>query len=625
MRRFLDRRLLGIGTIVAALVFFVAFQVFSQTAFRGLQVDLTEDRLYTLSRATRDVLSDLQEPVTLRLYRSSQIKELGPYLVSYAQRVEELLREYVELSNGRLRLEVYDPQPYSPEEDMAVADGLRGIPVSVEGDQLYFGLTGVNSTDDRKSITYLAPERAGFLEYDLTRLIFDLANPDKPVVAVIGDLPLMGDRATRFQPWGSMQAVEQFFAVRTPGGDVQHIEDDVDLLLLAQPATMSEATRYAVDQFALKGGRILVFADPLAEHGSPQPQAPPPGFEGLAPLLAAWKIELSADQVVGDRRLATPVQAQNNGRTVVVDYPFWLDLGQDQFAAGSIVLANLTRLALWTPGRIGVAEGSAFALEPLVTTTTDGATFATDAIRFEVDLGKLYAGFQPGGAPLVLAAHLTGRPASAFPDGPPSSVTDEAVRSAHLAEADAPVHLILVADSDLLADDTWLRQQATLGQQYAVPFANNGDFVVNALEFLSGSPGLMSLRGRGLTDRPFEVIEVMQQQAEQRFRATEQQLLDEITATETQIRELQQQEREGGVLLTAEQQQAADSFRAKVLDLRGQLRDVRHELRSDVEALATRLKLLNIWAVPALVALLAVVLALVRQRRAVSARRAAHA
>lgn len=208
-----DRNVLAVGCIALAVVFFLSVNLATGAFLGTAQVDLTQDKLFTISRGTKEVLGAIDEPITLRYYRSGQIRELGPALASYAERVEQLLDEYVRLSGGKIVVERYDPKPFSPEEDLAVADGIQGLSAG-DGTQVYFGLAGSNSTDDTQAIGYFAPERSGFLEYDLTRLVYDLANPDKPEVAVIGDLPLFGDQSNGFRPWAVLQSLKQFFKVR---------------------------------------------------------------------------------------------------------------------------------------------------------------------------------------------------------------------------------------------------------------------------------------------------------------------------------------------------------------------------------------------------------------------------
>jgi ABC-type uncharacterized transport system involved in gliding motility auxiliary subunit len=621
----LDRNRLGIIGIALAIVLFLAVNILAGALFTSARLDLTQDRLFTLSDGTKKVLSGIEEPVELRFYYTSQLDELGPYFSSYAERVDELLGEYQLLSGGKVSVERLDPQPFSPEEDLAVAEGLEGLPLHSDGTQAYFGLSGRNSTDDIEVVSYLAPERANFLEYDLTRLVNDLASPEKPVVAVVGDLPLMGSQFNQFQPWHVLQAMYQFFDVRFLGGKQDKIDEDVDVLMLAQPHNVDQATLYAIDQFVLRGGRVLAFVDPLAEvmaaGGGMNPMANPEGdaIGALEPLLAAWGVAIEKGQVIGDRNAAQRVSAHIGGRQVVIDYLPWLGLDASHLNDNDVITGEIQRLHLNSAGSIHGREGATTAIEPLVTTSDLSMEIATDEIRTAPDPAKLIAAFAPSGEPFTLAARITGPVKSAFADGPPEGVTGA---GEHLAETKAPLNLILVADADLLADTAWVREQDLLGQQIAIPIASNGDFAINALDNLSGSEGLISLRGRGLSDRPFTVVQAMQRDAEYKYRAKEQELLARIEETEGKIRALKEEEQKSGVILTAAQQEEIESFRGEMLTLRRELRDVQRSLRENVETLSTAVKALNIWAVPILIALVAAGLAWfqrIRARRASAA------
>jgi ABC-type uncharacterized transport system involved in gliding motility auxiliary subunit len=626
-RRQSDRNRLGVLGIALAIVLFFAINILSDAVFKSARLDLTADRLFTLSEGTKQVLSSIHEPIDLRLYYTEQLDDLGPYFSAHARRVEELLAEYQRLSGGRVQLERLDPQPFSPEEDLAVAEGLEGLPLNDDGTQAYFGLAGRNSTDDIQVVSYLAPERANFLEYDLTRLVHDLANPDKPVVAVLGDLPLMGSQFNQFQPWHVLDAMYQFFDVRFLGGKQERIEDDVEVLMLAQPHNVDQATLYAIDQFVMRGGRVLAFLDPLAEvmaaGGGMNPMANPEGdaIAALEPLLAAWGVSIPSGQVIGDRTAAQRVTAQIGGRQVVVDFLPWLSLDPTHLNADDVITGEVQRLHLNSAGSIHARDGAATAIEPLVLSSELSEEIDAEAIRTAPDPAKLIAEFVPSGERFVLAARVIGdKVKSAFPDGPPEGVSTEAE---HLAEATAPLQLILVADADLLADATWVREQDLLGQQILLPIANNGDFAINALDNLAGSEGLISLRGRGLIDRPFEVVRAMEQEAEYKYRAKEQELLARIEDTQGKIRALKDEEQKSGLILTAAQQDEIENFRAEMINLRRELRGVQHSLREDVEGLSTWIKALNIWAVPVLIALLAAALAGFQRLRATRAARAA--
>jgi ABC-type uncharacterized transport system involved in gliding motility auxiliary subunit len=614
--------LIGIGL---AIVLFFSINLLAGALLKSSRLDLTENRLFTLADGTKEVLRSIDEPIDLRLYYSEQLDELGSYFATYANRVDELLAEYQRLSGGKVRVERLDPQPFSPEEDLAVAEGLQGLPVHDDGTLAYFGLSGRNSTDDDQVLAYLAPERGDFLEYDLTRMIYDLSHPEKPVVAVLGDLPMLGGQPSPFnrfdqgKPWLVLDAMYQFFDVRFLGGERDRIDDEVDILMLAQPQQLDDAARYAIDQFVMRGGRVLAFVDPfseaLASGGNPAAAADASAIDALKPLLTAWGVAIEPGQVVGDAVAAQRVSAMVNGREAVIQYLPWLALGADNLAQDDVVTADLERITLNSAGAIHRTEGATTALEPLVTSSPQVMAIEDEAIRYAPNPAQLIADFAPTGEPVTLAARVTGPVKSAFPDGPPEGANQELAKT-HLAEASAPLNLILIADADLLADHTWVRSQNLLGRDVVMPLANNGDLAINALENLRGSQELIGLRGRGLDVRPFEVVEAMTQDAEIRFRTKEQELLGRIKETQDKIAALQQEEQSSGVILTAEQQAEIDDFRAEMIGLRQELRGVQRSLREDVEHLATGVKVINIWTVPILVALFAIGLALVRRIRA---------
>jgi len=616
----MDRgRLTWIG-IGLAIIFFFSLNLLSRNVFTSTRLDLTSEGLFTLSDGTKDMLANVEEPIDIRYYYSDQLDGVGAYFSTHAGRVDELLEEYRRLSGGKIRIERLEPEAFSPEEDLAVAEGLRGLPLSNTGDLAYFGISGRNSTDDNEVLAYLAPERADFLEYDLTRMIYDLGNPEKPVVGILGDLPLMGSQFNQGQPWLVLEAMFQFFDVRFLGSNHKAIDEEFDVLMLAQAENLDAPSLYAIDQFVMRGGRIFALVDPLAESMlNPQgAQFGQPGngdaIQAIEPLFAAWGIEVSGGKVVGDAAIAQQVGAQVNGRQAVVQYLPWLGLGEDNFTEGDVVTASLERLALNSAGAIRAREGATTTFEPILTSTHQAMEIDAEPLKAAPDPAKLIAEFEPSGESYVLAAKVTGPVTTAFPDGPPEGA-DEALSEAHLVEAEQPLSLVIIGDADMLHDQNWVRQQDVLGQRVAVPISNNADFAVNALELLSGSQSLISLRGRGLSVRPFKVVEEMAQEAEFKYRSKEQELLTQIEETEGNIQALQDEEQQSGVILTAEQQSEIEDFRAQMIGLRQELRGVQRSLREDVEALETRLKFFNIWAVPLVIALIAGGLALFRQAR----------
>ncbi len=615
----LDRgRLTWIG-IGLAIVLFFSLNLLARNTFTSTRLDLTSEGVYTLSDGTKEMLAGIEEPIDLRFYYSDGLDGVGAYFSTHAGRVDELLDEYRRLSGGMIRIERLDPEPFSPEEDLAVAEGVRGLPVSNSGELAYFGVSGRNTTDDTEVLSYLAPERSDFLEYDLTRMVYDLGNPEKPVVGVLGDLPLMGSQFNQGQPWLVLEAMFQFFDVRFLGGNHKAIPEEIDVLMLAQPQNLDQPSLYAIDQFVMNGGRIFAMVDPLAESMINQgaqfgQHSAGSAIQALEPLFAAWGIGMNDNRVVADAETAQQVGARVNGRQAVVQYLPWLGLGERNFAEDDVVLASLELVTMNSAGSIRARDGAETTIEPLLTSSNQAMEIDAEPLKVAPDPAKLIAEFEPSGETYTLAAKVTGPVRSAFPDGPPEGA-DEGLASAHIAEAETPLSLVLVADVDMLHDQNWVRQQDLLGQRVMVPVSNNADFAVNALELLSGSQTLISLRGRGLSVRPFTVVEAMAQEAEFKYRAKEQELLAQIGQTEQNIQKLQEEEQQSGVILTAEQQTEIENFRAEMIGLRQELRGVQRSLRQDVEALDAKLKFLNIWAVPLVIALFAIGLALFRQMR----------
>ncbi|MEK9831912.1 MAG: Gldg family protein [Alphaproteobacteria bacterium] len=626
-----DRQALAWATIGLAIVFFLSLNALSNAVLTSTRLDLTEDRLFTLSDGTRDVLASLDEPIDLRFYYSERFDEIGPNIARHSDRVRELLDEYERLSNGKIRIEVFDPQPFSTEEDLAVSDGLQGLPFDQSGARAYFGISGTNSTDDVDSIGYLAPERSPFLEYDLTRLISNLAEPEKPVVALMTDLPFQGTQFDNFTPWLIVDGMRQFFDVKFLDKDATELPEGTEVLVIAGAHTIKDEMLYDMDQFVVNGGRVLAFADPYAESmallGPSAGQLPPPGVgqAAIEPLLNAWGVTVARGEFVANLDDAVRVGFPNpeTGQQVAVDYVAWLTLQGNRFATEDAVAAQLQRIVVSSSGAFMPAEDAETTLEPLIFTTPTSDLMSAFEIAQQPNPIALLDRFEPQETVYNLAARVTGKVKSAFPDGPPEAAIEaaedeaaaEALRAAHKSVAETDASIILVGDVDMLANQNWAQVQDVAGEQVAIPTANNADFFINAIDNLRGSQGLVGLRGRGFSIRPFEVIEEMRAEADNKFRSKEQELLTRITEMDQTIERLQQEEQTTGVILTAEQQAEIDNFRLEMLDLRKELRDVQRSLREDVENLEREVRVFNIWAVPLVIAVLAILLAIVRRIR----------
>ena len=620
------RRVSAWGFVAIAAVLFVALNVLSQTVLRGAKLDLTEEGLYTLSDGTRSVIGRLGEPITVRFFFSNSLSSAVPTISQYARRVQELLETYAGVSNGMITLQVIDPEPFSDTEDEAVAYGLQGVPLNTAGERLYFGMAATNTTDDGEMIPFFRQERESFLEYDLTRAFFNLANPQQKVVGVISTLPLAGgmDPSGRgmAQPWAVASQINQLFKLEDLGTEVAVVPEEVDVLLVVHPQDLSAATRYAIDQYVLGGGRAVVFVDPHSEvaAGVPNPGNPIAMHNSNLPeLFRAWGLQLAPGMIVGDRLAARRVRTGPPERPEAIDYIAWLSLDEGLIDRDETITNQLTLLNMGTVGALSPIEGAATQFVPLITSSDQAMLIERVQVQFVPNPQDLLANFVASGEVYTLAARVSGPAATAFPDGLPEDAVDTGRE--HIAESVVDINIIVVADSDVLADRSWVRMQQFMGRTYAMPAADNGALLINAIDVFSGSSELIALRSRGITSRPFVVVEALERAAEDRFRDTEQMLEARIAETEEKLAAMETSEGAGGaIILSPEQSQAIADFRQQLLASRKELRDVQLALRNDIERLGRLLGFLNIALVPLVIGGVAVVVSIVRRRR----RRRAH-
>ena len=622
MNKPMDRRRLGVAGIALAVIAFLGLNTFGYLDLSRYRLDLTQTGDYSLSPGTERLLGEITEPITLRLYASRALSEANPYLGTYAARVRDLLASYAAAANGQITIDYIDPEPFSPEEDRAVGLGLQAITLDQDTNG-YFGIAGCNSTDDTDVLPVLAPDREPFLEYDLTRLIYNLANPTKPVAAVISALPLNGDPQNQYQPWAITEQLKQFFELRQLGGDVARLDADVKLLLLVQPQYLSEKTLYAIDNFTLRGGRVLAFVDPVSEaqamRQQQQQMGPPATGSDLPQLFERWGLSLLPAKVAGDPMAARQVlYPTSDGRQQVVDYLPWMALDEKNFAAGDIVTNQLGRINLASAGILEPRAGATTSFTPLLSTSPDGMAIDAEKVSTYPDPFALQRDFKPGGKPLVMAARIEGEVETAFPNGRPANDNDG---PEPIAKSTGPVKIVVVADTDLLDDRNWLASQGGLGRQETVPVADNASFVANAMDYLAGSDELIGLRQRASTNRPFLQVAEIRRGAEQQYRAKEQELIGKLRDLQTKLASIQPAaagEGQGGEeaeLVSDRQRQEIDGFRTQLVDTRAELREVQLSLRKDIDQLRSWLQFLNIAAVPILIGVVAIALALVQRAR----------
>ena len=604
----------GLGLCLLALGFLM-FTLLNNVLFGGWRLDLTGNNLYTLSDGSREILESIDEPVNLYFFFSEKSSQDLTSLRVYATRVREMLEEYELAANGKINLSVVDPEPFSEAEDQAAEFGLQGIPVSTAGEELYFGLAATNALDDQEVIPFFQPDKEEFLEYEISKLIQSLSVVEKPVVGVLSSLEVQGNMNMQtYQmtpPWMVVDQLRQLFTVQTinPEGT---IPAEIDILLLIHPKQLSEAMLFSIDQFVMGGGRLLAFIDPLAETDRPvqaNPMMPaPPAIQvsTLNQLTEAWGVTMRSDVILGDSQTALAVGGVDG---TPVRHLAILGMEGDNFSRDDIVTSSLESINLSTAGILDVAEDASVQVEPLISSSTFAMPMEVLQFQFLSDPNDLLQGFKPTGESYLVAARLSGSAPSAFPEGLEES------EGTVLTETDN-LNVILVADTDILSDRMWVQVQEFFGQRIASPWANNGDMVINALDNLSGGASLISIRSRGRFSRPFDVVQDLRREAEASYLEKANDLQARLTETEQKLSDLESSQSENNLLvLTPEQEEALVLFQQEKVEIRRQLREVRHQLDSDIEVLGSTLKFLNIALIPILMTLLLLVVNYIRVNR----------
>jgi len=624
----MNRTTLGGGALIALALLFAGITILAGFALRGWRLDLTQNHLYSTAPGTERILKGLKEPINLYFFLSSEVVSQNPQLKSYAGRVRELLDELSARSNGKLRLHVIDPLPFSEEEDRATELGIRAVPIG-GGKSLYFGLAGTNSTDGHAAIEYFDPGNGGsneqFLEYDVMKVVYQLAETSKPVVGWLSSLPMGAgfDPASGQprEPWAVLEQAQQLFNVHMLEPTLTSIDADVKVLVLVHPKQLPPAAQYAIDQYALRGGHLLVFVDPLSEQDTAgaDPSNPMAAMAAdrsshLEPLLSAWGVDFNPRQIIGDAERALQV-SMREGQGPVRHLGI-LGLDQSSLNQKDVTTAGLSVINVATSGYLQPKKGASVQFEPLLQSSTRAAPLGVERFAMLFDPATLLDGFKPTGQRYTLAARVTGTVKSAFPDGPPAGV-QLAANEKPLKASVKPLDLIVVADTDLLSDFLWVREQSLFGQRIAQPFASNGDFVFNALDNLSGSADLISVRSRATFTRPFKRVQALSAAADEKFRTKEQQLQSELRETEEKLTTLQSRRTDkSAAILTPEQERELERFQQRKLSIRKDLRAVQAGLNEDITRLGDVLKALNIIVFPLLFVAVALGFGFKRRRRA---------
>jgi len=629
-KRQLETLLYSTGGIVALVAVLIAAN-FIISAF-NLRADLTQGSVYTLSTGTRQVLGKLEAPVRLRLYYSQGGTAVPVGLKTFAKRVEDLLNEYKAAGRGKVIVEKFNPEPDSDAEDSAQLDGIEGQ-LTDSGEKFYLGLS-ISFLDQKAAIPVLAPDRERLLEYDITRGIAQVGETKKPVVGVMSALPVMGRsldpirKQQPSEPWVLVQELKKIFDVREVKLDAPKIDDAIKVLLVIHPRNLSEDTEYAIDQFVLRGGKLIAFVDPYA-YFDQQPDLQNPfggaqaGQSTFYNLFKAWGVDIDMGKVIADLSFASGA-----GPRLL---PTLLTLNAQALNMDDVVTSQLGTLLIPFGGAFKnkLADG----LKQTVLVHTSKNAMPVDLIIATLSGEPSTRGFQPTNEEMPLAIRLTGKFHTAFPEGKPKPYAPPRAdkKKADEKKAQDPAEpqlrqsaeenaVVLVADVDLLSDGAAVEIQEVFGQRVPVPRNGNLALALGMVEQLSGDSALINLRSRASFSKPLTIVREMEARAQQQYLGKIKELEDNLMKTQENLQALQRgKSGTASSILTAEQQAELDNFRQRAVETRRELKELRKNLRVESDSLEFWTKVLNIGLVPLLVALAGLALALARRRKQAAA------
>jgi ABC-type uncharacterized transport system involved in gliding motility auxiliary subunit len=603
----MQHKLTSSVNLLLLVLVFISLVFVNNQLFSSVRLDLTESQVYSLSRGSKQILKNIDEPINLYFYFSDKASKNMTSLRNYANRVEGLLTEYETFANGKLKLQILDPQVFSEQEDRANQFGLTAANIGSAGEPIYMGLAATNAVDGQQVIAFFDPQKEASLEYEISKMIYQLNETEPLKITLITDLAVEGGQnpmTGQFEPpWTFLTQLKQLYKVEKFGFDITNLPDDTDVLLLIHSKELSDALLFAIDQYALSGGKILVFVDAHNES-DPSAMMGDPMFSGnssnLGRLFRAWGVQFDSEKVLLDAMAGLDIRTESGG---VARHFGFVGLTAEQINREDVITSNLEVINGASFGVFNQYKDTKTMWLPLIQSTQDSDLMDVGAYIKTQDPEELAKVYQSDNQSYVLATRLSGQADSAFMQVP------EGLEMTEIKTSTNKLNVILVGDTDMLADRFWVQKSNFFGQTISTPFANNGDFVTNAVENLGGSDALISIRSRGIFSRSFSKVDELTVVAEQKFRDQEQILQRRLEETEQQLLQLQNQQVEGGsMIISAEQQFAVDEFLEKKVTIRKSLRDVRHQLDKDIESLGNWLKLFNIALAPVILILLLVLL-----------------
>jgi ABC-type uncharacterized transport system involved in gliding motility auxiliary subunit len=598
-----------------------------------LRADLTDEKRFSLSDGTINTIKKLEDNVEMQFYFSKSNPKVPMQLKTFAEKTEDFLREYARNSNGKIKLTVIDPKPDTDAEDQAAQNGLQGLPLDMYGAPLYMGLV-LTSGKYSATIPIIDPQKERFLEYEVSRMIYQITHPQKPVIGVLSSLPVLGSEPSRFampgqpqpppqKPWFVFSDLKKDFDLRDidPLSAEEGIPDEIKTLVVVHPKDFSDKAYYAIDQFVMRGGHLIAFVDPSAysdNTAAPNPYGMPPSASSdMAKLFAAWGIKYDPARIIVDRETGMQVR---EGNRAVLNHAI-LNYNAKNVNKEDAASANLTSLRAIFAGALVDNSDESVTVVPLLTTSANSGTSPAATARFGSE--AMQRDYRAAGAPQNLAVKLTGKFKTAFPDGRPKTEEDDKDKAKDDKVADNDTTLkegestiVVIADVDMLADITNVEDVRTPFGNMRQQVSNNGTLLANLVDQLAGDQDLISIRSRAEVDRRFTKVEELRKKAQLKFEDKMTELNKQLQDAEQRINELQQQkDASQRNFISDEQRSEIKKFHARKREISHEIRQVQKDLRKDIDKLGTKIKLANIALMPLLVIAMGIVVAVRKHKR----------
>ncbi len=611
-------------------LFFILVLVNILISYANVRWDATEDKSYSLSKGTEDILNSMSQPVTIKFFYSQSVPDVPAHIKLYARRVRDFLREYEHESNGMVKLEMIDPRPDSHEEEWAQKYGLEPVQ-TLGGEPITCGLV-LTAADQEETVPWLDPSKEQLLEYDITSIIYGLQHPEKKTVGVITSLPIFGSGARAAMPgqppsppWIFVTEMKKIYDVKEIKPTVRLIDPSLDLLMVVFPKDMSPQLEYAIDQYVLSGGNALIFVDPLCvSYRSPgQQDFMRSSGSSLDRVFKAWGVTMDATKAVAD--YGQPTQVRTSSSTTE-ENPLMITARGEAFNRDNVITAGLESMLFPVAGAIvrkGEEDKGAnlkdYAFETLVDSSEDAAV--VDVFKAFMGAGAIRKEFVSADERFNIIVRVRGTFKTAFPDGPPkpkdpdTPPVDE-TKYPQLKEGKKPATLVIISDADMLADNFYVQRRNFFGLNVTEMFNDNLNFLSNSSEMLTGSDELIGLRSRGKIERPFTAVLELKKRAKAQWLDKEQELVRQIEETNRKLQALEREkDASEKTIISPEQEAEIAKFREQKQVINRQLKEVRKNLRAEIETLGATLKGINIFLMPLLISIVGIIFAVYRQRK----------